>query len=93
MIIINQYKLFSRNNSNNMFFIKIINFVLGKLFNSQNAYLNLSLNYLNRKREYDRNYLDYIRLSALELVAEEINSKKVKGAVAELGVYKGKFAR
>jgi len=37
--------------------------------------------------------MDYIRLSTLELVANEINSNQIKGAVAELGVYKGKFAR
>ena len=37
--------------------------------------------------------MDYIRLATLELVATEINSKNIPGAVAELGVYKGKFAR
>ncbi len=37
--------------------------------------------------------MDYIRLSTLELVADEINSNNITGAVAELGVYKGKFAR
>jgi O-methyltransferase len=37
--------------------------------------------------------MDYIRLSTLELVANEINEKGINGAVAELGVYKGKFAR
>ena len=37
--------------------------------------------------------MDYIRLATLELVANEINSKNIAGAVAELGVYKGKFAR
>ena len=39
------------------------------------------------------NYMDYIRLGALELVANEIATNRVEGAVAELGVYKGKFAR
>jgi len=37
--------------------------------------------------------MDYIRLATLELVADELNSKNLNGAVAELGVYKGKFAR
>lgn len=37
--------------------------------------------------------MDYIRLSTLELIAHEINSAGISGAVAELGVYKGKFAR
>ena len=37
--------------------------------------------------------MDHIRLATLELVADEINTKNLSGAVAELGVYKGKFAR
>jgi O-methyltransferase len=37
--------------------------------------------------------MDYIRLSTLELVAHEIDRNNIAGSVAELGVYKGKFAR
>ena len=74
-------------------FIQAFNYVFGKLFNSSAAYISYSLNFLQRKRRIDRNYMDYIRLSTLELVAEEMNSQKLIGAVAELGVYKGKFAR
>jgi hypothetical protein len=51
------------------------------------------LSFLSRKRNIDRNYLDYIRISTLELVSKEINDSGKKGAVAELGVYKGKFAK
>lgn len=69
------------------------NYVLGKVFNSKKTYINFSLNYLERKRNLDRNYMDYIRLSTLELVADEINTSNLVGNVAELGVYKGKFAR
>lgn len=36
---------------------------------------------------------DIIRTSALSLVADEIRSKQLDGAVAELGVAQGKFAR
>lgn len=36
---------------------------------------------------------DIIRTSALSLVADEINDRKISGSVAELGVAKGKFAR
>ena len=36
---------------------------------------------------------DYVRASALELIAREINDHNVLGAVAELGVFKGEFAR
>jgi O-methyltransferase len=36
---------------------------------------------------------EYIRSSSLELTAREINERSVAGAVAELGVYRGEFAR
>lgn len=51
---------------------------------------------LGRPRKFDvlNKYpdMDYIRLSQLELVADEIYSNNVSGAVAELGVYTGNFA-
>jgi O-methyltransferase len=43
---------------------------------------------LARKVSYD-----FIRVSALELAAKEIAEHDVAGAVAELGVFKGEFAR
>lgn len=70
-----------------------MNFVLGPIFNSFGLTLTNTLNYDSRKREIDRHYMDYIRLATLELTANLINSKKIEGSVAELGVYKGKFAR
>ncbi len=44
----------------------------------------------NRLNEYDR--FDYIRIKSLDLVANEILSKSLKGSVAELGVFRGEFA-
>ncbi|WP_419725755.1 TylF/MycF/NovP-related O-methyltransferase [Terrisporobacter petrolearius] len=38
-----------------------------------------------------KHYID-IRLASLRLIASEINEQKLEGEVAELGVYKGKFA-
>ncbi len=38
-----------------------------------------------------KRYID-TRLSSLRLIASEINDRKLEGDVAELGVYKGKFA-
>lgn len=38
-----------------------------------------------------KQYID-IRLASLRLIASEINEQKLEGEVAELGVYKGKFA-
>ena len=49
--------------------------------------------YLKRKRNIDRNYFDYIRLAILELISHEIERKNLTGNTAELGVYKGKFAK
>jgi O-methyltransferase len=36
---------------------------------------------------------DYIRSSSLELIANEIYNKNIAGSVAELGVYRGEFAK
>src|SRR4026209_189 len=69
-----------------------INYLFGGFFKRSKKYLGYSLNYLSRKRNIDRNYMDYIRLSTLELVAHEIDRNNIPGSVAELGVYKGKFA-
>ena len=50
-----------------------------------------------RSLESTRNWAvlegEYIRSSSLELVAREIRERGVTGAVAELGVYRGEFAR
>jgi O-methyltransferase len=67
--------------------------MLGKRLQYRNIVISGSLAYLRRRRKIDQNYFDYIRLSALELVSHEIYRNNLKGNVAELGVYKGKFAR
>ncbi|MEP6726991.1 MAG: TylF/MycF/NovP-related O-methyltransferase [Bacteroidota bacterium] len=74
-------------------FVKGINFLAGKALRKCNIFIGGSLDYLQRRRTIDKNYFDYIRLSALELVSNEINVRGLAGNVAELGVYKGKFAR
>lgn len=76
-----------------MFLIKAFNFLFAKFLSSQNAHLNFSLKYYSRKRNIDLQYLDYIRLATLELISHEINKKKLEGNIAEVGVYKGKFAK
>ena len=74
-------------------FGKGINFFFGKAFHKKKVFIGNSLSYYNRERKIDRNYFDYIRLATLELISQEIYQKKLDGDVAELGVYKGKFAR
>lgn len=69
------------------------NYFLGKHLRKNNLIIANSLDFLGRQRKIDPNYLDYIRLATLELVSEEIRTKNLAGNVAELGVYKGKFAR
>lgn len=72
---------------------KGINLLMGRSLQKKNIFIGSSLDFLQRKRTLDKNYFDYIRLSSLELVSFEIQHKKLEGNVAELGVYKGKFAR
>jgi O-methyltransferase len=72
---------------------KGVNFLFGNVLNKKNIFIGNSLSFLHRKRKIDRNYFDYIRLATLELVSHEITRKNIEGSVAELGVYKGKFAR
>jgi O-methyltransferase len=69
------------------------NYLFGKTLQKKNIVVTASLDYLQRKRSIDRNYFDYIRLASLELASDEINRRGLKGNVAELGVYKGKFAK
>jgi len=73
--------------------VKGINFLFGKAFHKKNIFIGNSLSFLQRKRQIDKNYFDYIRLATLELVSYEISKRNLQGSVAELGVYKGKFAR
>ena len=50
--------------------------------------------YLGRDRLIDiYDYIDYVRISQLELIAYEIKSNNILGSVAEVGVYRGDFAR
>jgi O-methyltransferase len=70
-----------------------LNFFIGKWLLRKNVFFGNTLNFLHRKRNIDNNYLDHIRLSTLELISHQINNAGIKGNVAELGVYKGKFAR
>jgi O-methyltransferase len=69
------------------------NFLFGGLLRRKNIFISSSLPYLKRERAIDKNYFDYVRLATLELVSYEIKKKNLTGNVAELGVYKGKFAR
>lgn len=72
---------------------KGINYLFGDVMNKSHIILTGSLAYLKRERKVEKSYFDYIRLASLELLSYEINKKKLTGNIAELGVYRGKFAR
>jgi O-methyltransferase len=57
--------------------------------------LTMTPRYLERKRKIDLSKYagDYVRNSSLEMVAQQIDSRNIKGSTAELGVYRGDFAR
>lgn len=62
--------------------------------NDNKFVLEESMQALGRERMfYVPVHLGYVRISTLELIAEEIRQNNVAGAVAELGVYRGDFAR
>ncbi|HWB24936.1 MAG TPA: TylF/MycF/NovP-related O-methyltransferase [Chitinophagaceae bacterium] len=75
------------------FLAKGANYLLGNSLRRNNIIISNSLEYTGRNTAVDKNYFDKVRLATLELVSFEINSRNIEGNVAELGVYKGKFAR
>ena len=65
-----------------------------RLISKKKIVISRTMVYLGRNRKFDiYNEGGYIRLSSLELVSFEINENGVNGAVAELGVYRGRFAK
>lgn len=53
----------------------------------------LTMKSLGRKRDTDVLSEEYIRLSTLELVVKEITDRSIPGDTAEVGVYRGDFAK
>lgn len=66
---------------------------LSKLLAGKKLHVIRSLVFLNRQLRLSTERLDYIRISSLELAAEEIYRQQLSGSVAELGVYQGDFAK
>lgn len=48
---------------------------------------------MRKNEKMNINDIDYVRISSLELVSREIYDKSIEGAVAELGVFRGDFAK
>jgi O-methyltransferase len=68
---------------------KCVNIVLKK-YNQVSCGVMMAL---DRERQNFVFESEYIRASSLELIANEIYDKKIGGSVAELGVYRGDFAK
>ena len=65
---------------------------MARAFSSRGPYITKSLDYKTSSAPLPIN-LDYVRYATLGLCFQEITSKKVPGNVAELGVYRGDFAK
>ena len=74
-------------------FTKKIYYSISSVLAKKHFHLVRSLEYLPRQPRISLYRSDYIRISSLELCAYEIYEKNVPGNVAELGVYKGDFAK
>jgi len=73
---------------------KILKPFVNKLSKKYKLVITRDMIYLGRERLADTyNYADYVRINTLELLAYEIKSNNVLGSTAEVGVYRGDFAK
>jgi O-methyltransferase len=73
---------------------KILKHLIYLLKKKYRVVITRDMMYLGRERLADiYNYLDYVIISTLELLAYEIKSNNVLGSTAEVGVYRGDFAK
>jgi len=72
---------------------KSIYYLISSILQKKHLYLIKSMQFVNRAKLIDLRRMDYIRMSTLELCANEILSNNVSGNTAELGVYRGDFAK
>lgn len=68
------------------------NYLAGKLVTDKYRVVK-NMNYAPSNREIKISGMDFARTGSLELMAYEINEKRLQGCIAELGVYKGDFAK
>lgn len=73
--------------------LKSFNFLVNRASGKRKIFLTSSLNYLNRTYKFADATFDYVRHATLELLTYEISNQGIEGNVAELGVYKGEFAK
>jgi len=71
---------------------RIIFLNVAKALSAKRLYITKSLSFRRQLNQLSPS-IDYIRYATLELCYEEIVAKRVKGNVAELGVYRGDFSK
>jgi O-methyltransferase len=64
-----------------------------KLLAAKKLHLSKSLAYNSSFKQQLAYNLDFVRYTTLELCANEIKANNINGDIAELGVYKGEFAK
>ena len=64
-----------------------------KLLASKKLHLSKSLTFNSSFKQELAYNLDFVRYTTLELCANEIKTNNINGNIAELGVYKGEFAK
>lgn len=73
--------------------LKNLDYIIRKFFFLKFGYvIDKRMLGIDRKRDFNHLYDDYIRKSSVELVSYEIYRKKILGSCAEAGVYRGYFA-
>jgi O-methyltransferase len=75
-----------------MAFTKIVFKSFSKLISKKNIYVIKSLSAKNKHNLLPFSF-DYIRASTLQLCYEKIMNQNIQGSIAELGVYRGDFAK
>ncbi|GHV82962.1 hypothetical protein AGMMS50212_03020 [Spirochaetia bacterium] len=74
-------------------YCKIATIINAMNFKSHKIFCSTLYNYGEKINPFVLDDFDYIRNVSLELVAHDIKCKNITGSVAELGVYRGGFAR
>lgn len=69
----------------------VFNSIMGKIFGI--VLCNTMMNIGRKRSHYVTEWYDFVRCSSLELAGKEIYENNIPGAVAELGVFRGDFAK
>lgn len=75
-------------------FLNVLNTIDRKIMGRKGGFAYHAISCFDKERQnFVFEYSDYVRASSLELIANEIYDNNISGNVAELGVYRGDFAK